>query len=235
MALDAPLVAVAWQRFLRWQFDPPPSVLVSAVLALTVWGVYLADRWLDAKRGRLDADRHRFAARHPRAVAMAAALAFAAAAVGGWFLPREIPAAGVLVAAGVAAYLALVHVLGAGRDGLKELLVGVGFASGVAVPLMAAPVPAAAWLPSAVGFGLLCWLNCRLIDRWESATPVGPSDYLLAAAVAVVGVLTPARVAGALLVAVALLLAVHVGLAARPRVARVLADLVLLTPLAFGV
>ena len=51
LALDAPTVAVVWQRFLGWAFDSPVPAVASVVLGLTVWSIYLADRWWTPEAG----------------------------------------------------------------------------------------------------------------------------------------------------------------------------------------
>ena len=89
-------------------------------------------------------------------------------------------------------YFALVHRPKAGVAAGKELLVGVLFAAGVAVPLLASGVRPAAWLPAVAGFGCACWLNCRLIDRWEEGTAgAGVGEALIA--VAAIGLVAAIR------------------------------------------
>ncbi len=236
LALDAPLVAVVWQRFLASRFGGVVPVAASLALAAVVWCVYLADRRLDARRGEFDADRHRTAARFARPFAVAAVLAAAFAAAAAATLPTAYVTHGLAVGLGVAGYLAVVHGAGGRRTvgGTKELLVGVGFAAGVAVPLSTGAVPWPEWLPSASAFGGLCWLNCRLIDRWESARPRRIwAEVALGGALTVAATRLPAGVGLAVASSVGGLLAVHLACRGWPRAARVLADAVLLSPLAF--
>jgi len=231
LALDAPAVAAVWQRFLAARFDTVVPWCATVALAAIVWCVYLADRRLDARRGDLDADRHRIAVRFPRAFAglAIAGLVIAAAAVSR--LPASYFAVGTWVGVGVVAYLAAVHLAPAeARRGAKELLVGAAFAAGVTVPLAAAGPPPAQWVPSAVVFGALCWLNCRLIERWEGRR-AWPGDAFLGAAVVASAAALPTAVGLAAAGAGAGLLAVHLTCRRRPRAARVLADAVLLFPL----
>lgn len=233
LALDAPAVAVAWQRFLAGAFGVAVPPAASAVLALVVWGIYLADRRLDALRGESRRPRHAFAARRPGLVAGLAAVAFLTAVPFSISLPSAYLVAGTTVAACVLGYLALVHVANAARPGAKESLVGILFAAGVGVPLLASHPDPLAWLPAVAGFGLLCWLNCRLIDLWESET-TGPGERepVLGVGVVLCAAVGRPDVGLALALSVALLLLLHVF---RRRVgadaARALADLALLTPL----
>ncbi|QDU22588.1 hypothetical protein [Urbifossiella limnaea] len=233
-ALDAPAVAAVWQRFLADRFGVDVPWAATAALAAAVWAVYLADRRLDARRGDPRSDRHRVAARSPRLFAAGAGLAAALALAFATQLPESYVLFGAGVGGGVAAYLAVVHAAagGLGRlPGAKEFLVGVGFAAGVAVPLMAEGSPAA-WPPAVAAFAALCWLNCRLIDRWESGARPTRADALLAAGVLVAATWPPPVVGGAVGAAVGALVVVHVAAGSAPRAARVLADVVLLTPLA---
>ncbi len=238
VALDAPLVAVVWQRFLAARAGVHLPWAATAALAAAVWCVYLADRWLDARRGALDADRHRAAARRPRAFAAGAVLAGGLAAVAAVELPTPYLSTGLAVGLGVAAYLVLVHALAGGLRavrGAKEFLVGVGFAAAVAIPLAAEAAPAG-WLPGVVAFGGACWLNCRLIDRWESSAPGGTdrpwADGLLGGLLLAASFALPAAVGLAVAGATLGFLAVHLTCRRHPRAARALVDAVLLTPLA---
>jgi len=124
LALDAPLVAVVWQRFLANQSAVVVAWTASVALAATVWCIYLADRWLDARRGAVDADRHRIAARWPMAFGILFVVAASTAAVFAIQLPIAYTECGVVVGFGVGVYLALVHI-GVLRavNGAKEFLV----------------------------------------------------------------------------------------------------------------
>ncbi len=235
LALDAPFVAVVWQRFLASRFDVPLYFPISVTLALVVWSIYLLDRSWDARRGESRTERHRWAGEHRALLRGLVAVATLTVLVAIGFLPMRVVETGAIVAAGIAGYLALVHLLAPGtlaKTGFKELLVGIGFAAGVAVPLLASPAFRLDWLPAVVAFGVVCWLNCRLIDRWEYAKPGLGECWWLILAVTILSMATPAPVALALVGSLALLLSVHVAVRERPRVARVLADAVLILPLA---
>lgn len=235
LALDAPLVAVVWQRFLTGRFGIAVPVAASVALAAVVWAVYLADRTLDARRGALDADRHQLAARRPHAFLVAFAVAIGTATVAALRLPSAYSRAGLVVGGGVVGYLVLVHLAGGRKrlSGAKELLVGIGFAAGVGIPLAVGDPPVADWLPAVVAFAGLCWLNCRLIDHWESPGPPQSLRLDLALGVGLVAgsFALPSAVGLAVILAVGGLLLVHVCCRHRPRMARVLVDLALLTPL----
>lgn len=243
LSLDAPAVAVTWQVFLASAAGVAVPLAAAVVLALVVWAVYLADRGLDARRGANGSDRHRAAGRNPVAwVAAAGAALVSAVAVASVALPRAYLNAGFGVAAATAAYFAAVHVARATRlldRGVKEAVVGAVFAAGAALPLVAEEVPCPQWLPGTVAFAALCWLNCALISRWEDGVERGPPAWvpLAAGVVAVATALgAPLTVAGAVIGSVAALAALavlHSHLSVRA--ARVLADVVLLSPLVAAV
>lgn len=234
LALDAPVVAVVWQRFLAGAFGVTVPAAASAVLGLVVWAIYLLDRRFDAARPGSAQPRHIFARRNPSRVTALAVIAFGAAALIATALPRAYLEVGAVVAGLVAGYFGLVHLTGAALSLAKEALVGVLFAAGVSVPLLASHVPLVLWLPAATGFGLLCWLNCVLIERWEcGARGRGVVPAALGVAVVLCGATSPTAVHVALGAAAALLALLHaVRLRTGTRLARVLADVALLTPLA---
>lgn len=239
LALDAPAVAVTWQMFLASRAGVALPLTVSVVLGLVVWGVYLADRGLDARNGADALDRHRIAGHNPIVWATAAvAVLLCAAVLALVALPRTHLSIGFLVAAATTAYFATIHLLRAkwvlDRGG-KEAAVGAVFAAGVAVPLIAGAVPLADWFPGVVAFAALCWLNCALISVWEEGVVSGPPLWVPGVAgicclIAAHGA-EPA-VAAAVVASASALVAMHL---ARARVSvrakRVLADVVLLTPL----
>lgn len=241
LALDAPAVAVVWQQFLAAGagVSVPPAAAV--VLGLLVWGVYLADRVFDARRGILTADRHRFAARHQRAFAVMVTIAIAAAAGLAIELPERYLDIGAITSLALAGYFAAVHRgLNDLLPGAKEAAVGLVFGVGVAIPLIADASPGTfEWLPGVVAFAGLCWLNCVLVSRWEEPPAAAPPWWtvLTAAGLAVgAAIIDGPPTCAPVLVSTGLLGGLHVAggkLSQRSR--RVLADAVLLTPPIFGV
>lgn len=236
LALDAPIVAVVWQGFLARVFSVPLPLAAQSGLFVAVWLVYLVDRLLDARRlGAEAADRHRFAARHFRWLTVLAVVVFAVGVVSAAVLPVQYLLVGLAVVVVVVAYLGAVHFMPAGwvRHGAKELLVGVVFALGVGLPLFVV-LPQGQWWAALLAFGLLCWWNCRLIDRWEVQPSAGRTvGRLIGMAAVVVSAFSSWPVVVVTAATAGLLLAVDLMV---PRIgvraARVLADAVLLTPLA---
>lgn len=239
LSLDAPAVAVVWQLFLAAEANVDVPLAAVVVLGLVVWGVYLADRSLDAARGCVDSDRHQFAAKHPALQFGLGGCAFLAAGILAFVaLPHDYLTTGAAVATVTGAYLLAVH---AGRRwlgaGAKELSVGVVFAAGVSVPLAADATAGGAWLPGVTAFAGLCALNCLLIARWEEPIATASRWAFALAGLAVCAALAAAPdVMLAVALSAAALALLHVGRRAMSvRAARVLADVALLSPLLVAV
>lgn len=188
-SLDAPTVAVVWSLAFAWAVHIRLPLWLVAVLALTTWAIYIADRLLDARKAlRFDCvsilrDRHFFHWRHRRWFAPLSFFAVIGAAilVASRMAHASLPS-GTVIAVAAFGYFARVH----SSSGLaqptprprriahnlilsKELLVGVLFTAGCLLP---------AWMRSAerpwplalaaVFFAALAWLNCHAIEHWES-------------------------------------------------------------------
>jgi hypothetical protein len=178
-SLDAPTVALIWSVAFAWVIHVYLPWWLLLLLSLGVWAVYVADRLLDARTSMHSSaperlrERHIFHWHHRRILAPAAvACGFVAA----WIVFQRMPSTtkehDSLLAAASVLYFTRVHT---GRKFLpmlsKELLVGVLFTFGCALPAFSrAHFSGAEWpLLIAIGsFALLAWLNCYAIDRWES-------------------------------------------------------------------
>ena len=254
-------MAVVWSLGFAWVGGVRLPAWVPALLALTVWAVYVADRVLDARAGlrspnnNILRERHFFHWRYRRILLP---LAGAAACAVVWlilnFMPVVARERNSMLAAAALVYFMRVH---AGqrpapvlpRIFSKELLVGLLFTCGCALPALArAPI----WpVMAPVGlFAVLAWLNCRAIDAWEGGGASAPLDpFSIAASAGAIGVAGLA-IAGVLLMwqpraaamiaagaASALLLALLDGLRGRLAAVtlRAMADLVLLTPAVIAV
>jgi hypothetical protein len=258
LSIDAPIVAVLWQLLLarvagiRLGWAPP------AVLAVSVWLAYAADRWIEG--WRLDAEvirtpRHHFYKKHRRSVAALWIVALIAdIAIAFTRLDARDLAAGFLLIAAVAAYLLshqLVHRHRAWRLP-KELCVAALIAAGAVVFVTETPQPGALMLPLAL-FALLCFTNCALISVWErdvdrahgqTSLALGESNHenlirqlplmiaVLAAAAAISGAgATRDAAVSASVSGILLALVDRLERRAGRQPARVLADIALMTPL----
>jgi hypothetical protein len=240
LSLDAPIVALLWQILFVRCFHGSLGMLPAALLAVAVWLVYVADRTLDAWRGSIEQPRHEFYRRHWRAVLPVWIIALGA---GGWLawsrLPPPLFVEGAVVASGTGLYLAVVH-LAPGlmrRAGSKESAVAVLF--GLGASLAAWPgVQTTSDVLAILLFSGLCWMNCTAIDDWERGRELRPSIIAAAALVALIAagllrdhrpILGAAETTGAL----GLVLLDRLRPRYSPEALRVLADVVLLTPILF--
>lgn len=259
LSIDAPVVAVSWQLLLARVAGVELGWPAPAVLALSVWLAYVADRWIEG--WRLDADvmrtpRHHFYQRYrwPMAFAWLAAfvvdvmIAFAR-------LSRADLIGGFVLIAAVAAYLLSHQHMHRHQSwrAPKELCVAALLTGGVFVFLTQTPRISALTSP-VVLFALLCFTNCALISVWESDVDRAHGQTSLALddvgnarlirqlpwMIAVLAVVAAVTSAGAGMQAElaagasGLLLAVvdRIERAAGWQPARVLADLALMTPVA---
>ncbi len=177
-SLDAPLVALVWQRWWARAADTqlPPSREI--VLGLGVWLIYLVDRLADTT-GK-DRHEHR-TARHlfsgarrqllrPLVMLIAVVLMVATPR---WLTGTEFRAGMVLLAFAVG-YFWLIHCWpGRGWAAFlpKEAVVGGMFAAGSTffVVCRSSAFSLAIWLCLAL-FAAVCFLNCALITKWERNT-----------------------------------------------------------------
>ena len=184
-SLDAPSVAIAWSLGFAWAMGGHLAAWVPAMQVLMVWAVYVCDRLLDARRAMGAGELHRLRERHffhwrHRRVLLPLAMGAGCAACGliFAFMPDAARERNSLLAAACLAYFARVHSGGRMRPFLpaiftKELLVGVLFTAGCALPVFGSlwALHRASFRPLlcvTAFFALLAWLNCHAIDAWES-------------------------------------------------------------------
>jgi hypothetical protein len=175
LSIDAPTVAAVWALL----FAHADGVRLSAAelidLSLIVWLIYMGDRLLDGWRvTNLAAlqERHRFCARHRRALAFLGVLAAAGILwlTGAHMAPPEAKA-GLKLGVIVGAYIAGIHLARGvvARVAPKEMAVGILFAAGTTLPVWSrtAGLPWDVWV-SVILFALLCAVNCLCIESWEN-------------------------------------------------------------------
>ena len=265
-SLDAPTVAATWcAAFLGAVGTTHGQALWSpiAFLSLSTWLCYVGDRVLDARSAPAPSlrARHRFYGTlwRDRRAALVATMALAGISsglLGLKALSLQLLAEYAALTALSVIYFGWVH-SGAERSArfvAKELVVGVIFAVGCALPAWTASALPHALLPAAALFGALCWLNCVAIERWETHGALSQQTHpstrwagrhltALLSVGAVASVLLnvharahgSAQILGPCLAAAFALLAVlerlHLRLSAEAL--RILADVALLTPLAW--
>lgn len=260
LSLDAPAVVVLWQWMLASVARVELRWFHAFVLGASVWLAYGADRWFEAWRlppECVQTTRHRFYQRRRwqcAAVWMLGLVADLAVAIPR--LNRREIAAGLMLLAPVLGYLLshqLVHRHHRWRPP-KEICVAMLLGGGAAVFVAAQPAAVLKPLVSPlILFTALCFVNVALISAWEhevdltqgqtslahqfpgGATFGRLSPWIIAlVSVAMALVATGAAHTAILCVAGSSLLLVLVDRSETQlgcRMARVLADLVLLTPL----
>jgi hypothetical protein len=233
LSLDAPIVALVWQDLAARSFGNPLHLPARVVLLLTVWAIYLADRLLDIRSSRRlpETARHGFSRRHRRALsALLAAVLLADALLAVVELRRAVFLDGLMVAGGVAAYLALFPLRPSGWQ--KQVFAAALFSLGVLLVSGVWLGPRPLLWPGAL-FAGLCLCNLILIELWEDGRD-RRLLWLAPAAVAALATVRPAPWESAIALA-GVLLAALAAAGARLSVPakRVLADAVLLTPLLF--
>jgi hypothetical protein len=177
LSLDAPLVAVLWQLLFAKALRVPLPSVVTFVTALVIWLIYVADRILDSYRSRAsdqEALRHRFYRTHGLAflapfltvLLVTARMAYADLGFKTW---RD----GLLLAAIVGGYFAIVHLLGsrAQRWFPKEMAVAILFGIGTFMPVSVRvqQLHSRFLLPFLL-FLLVLWMNTLLIEYSEWVT-----------------------------------------------------------------
>lgn len=257
LSLDAPAVSVCWQVLLARVAGVDLDASHVAVLGLTVWLAYAADRWIEGWRLHwrdIRTLRHHFYQRRRWPVAVVWVLV-AAIDVGVAFTAlawRDL-ATGALLLIPVLLYL-LSHQLVHRHHRFrlpKELVVAVLLTGGVCVFLVPA-TNAGPLASSAALFALLCFTNCALISAWERevdlahgqtsmaidaaghgwAIPQLPWVTAVVALATLTGAAGPARLAAGCALVSAILLGLIDALEHRMgwKAARVWADAALLTP-----
>lgn len=174
LSLDAPAVAVAWQWLVARSAGDTLAWHHHVVLGVSVWLAYSADRWIEGWRlpaDQMQTQRHLFYLQH-RWTTFVGWVTMLVAAVGlavHTLSLRELQS-GLLVLLPVLLYL-LSHQLVHRHHPLrvpKEMCVALLFAAGVVCFTLARIPNAWSQVAAPLGlFGLLCFTDCALISLWE--------------------------------------------------------------------
>jgi len=258
--LDAPAVALLWQWLLARSAGATLHAHHAFILGASIWLSYAADRWIEGWRlTKVFTQRHLFYQRRRWPVA-ATWLAVLVGDVGVAVLCLTAAEfrAGLLLLAFVVTYLIshqLIH-RNRGWRAPKEVCVALLLGGGVALfPISQSPSPCWPLIPSLILFMMLCFVNCVLISAWEceidemqGQTSIalqfrGGVAFSTAAPWVLAGIAAafsatkagaPSRPAACCAVASSVCLGLVNALEPRigPRLARVLADVALMTPAA---
>ena len=169
LSLDAPLIAALWQELMFAQtFGVALGWPYALLLYSAVWLIYSADRWLDGRTLGEGArtQRHLFYARHRGTVLwcwLSVGVGTLAASV--VLLTWRQLLGGALVGLLLLGYLLRRH-RGDRTTHPKELQIAVIFALGVVFLPLLSGVSAPLLFGGGL-FGVLIFLNCAYIARWE--------------------------------------------------------------------
>lgn len=175
LSLDAPLVAVVWERWWANAVDVHLPGGCELILGLGVWTVYIADRLADTAPLASDehkTTRHAFYRQWHQAMRLTVAAVFAGLV---WLAPSLLPVrqllAGLCLLSLMGAYFWSIH-RQATRDWPrfvpKEAVVGGMFAVGTGFFVLAHwRQVSLALLIALPMFAALCFFNCALITNWE--------------------------------------------------------------------
>ena len=170
LSLDAPVVALVWQDFLARCYPATLLLTGRAVLGLTVWAIYLADRLLDIRHpaSAEESIRLEFYRRHrPLARTLFAAVAGIDVIVTGLWLRPAVFANGLALSAGVVVYLGAFPFTGWSATAWKKPIAALLFTAGVFLIAWTGSGSHSAELAlPAVGFCALCLGNLLMTERW---------------------------------------------------------------------
>ena len=168
LSLDAPLIALVWQDFLARCYPTALQPTGRGVLGLTVWAIYLADRLLDVRcpAPASESIRQQFYRRHRT---FAQTLFFVVMSVDLlatclWLRPAVFDN-GLLLTAGVVAYLALFPLTRWGASAWKKPIAALLSTSGtflIAWTGAGHPLTQLVW--PAAAFCALCLSNLLIVD-----------------------------------------------------------------------
>lgn len=171
LSLDAPLVALGWQALLARASDSPVGWHHRAIVFLSVWLGYAADRWLDTTCIRtLNTERHRFTSRNALRLLGLWTLVLATALLLSYqnLSPAELHR-GYLLTAGALAYSLFAQ---RARQlpyygTIKALFVALLVSASSALFLQTAFFQSPAGVASFALVALLFFSNCLCIRAWE--------------------------------------------------------------------
>jgi hypothetical protein len=171
LSLDAPLVALVWQDFAADRFNSPLRPAGRWALGLTVWAIYLADRLIDIRHPAPENEtvRHGFYREHHRfAHALLTIVILVDVSISLIWLRPAVLANGLFLGVAVALYLVGFAVLLMGGSWIKRPAAAILFTTGVL--LVAFTTAGDKWdvlVWPAISFFLLCLGNLVLIENWE--------------------------------------------------------------------
>ncbi len=171
LSLDAPIIALVWQDFLTRCYPTTLLPTGRAVLGLTVWGIYLADRLLDIRHPASASEtiRHQFYREHRTfAQSLFAIVVCVDVALTILWLRPAVLDNGLILSGGVVLYLCAFPFTGWSANAWKKPLAALIFTAGIfLIAWTSAGRQIGAFALPAAAFCALCLVNLVAIERWS--------------------------------------------------------------------
>lgn len=130
LSLDITIGAIVLLFFISRIHEIEPSVHVYIALAIAIWSIYTLDHLRDARGpSGYRSGRHQYHRDNFERIVLVQIVALAAGVINMFFLPRSIIQAGLIVAGLSGIYLIMQSSLA--KVGLKEVVIAVGYATGI--------------------------------------------------------------------------------------------------------
>ncbi|MGI8957036.1 MAG: hypothetical protein ACR2II_09005 [Chthoniobacterales bacterium] len=187
LCLDAPIVALSWQWLFAHSFGAQLNLSLRALLFLTAWLIYLADRFADTIKLPLESPislRHRFCREHMVGWWIAVVVIFCLdVGLALRTLDLQMLFLGGTLALLCFIYLLVNHSLGGKWRPfpMKEKAIGLLFAAGTTLGVIGQlPGLTISFGVAVILFAVLCTFNCLSIAHWERDLDVaqGKASFL---------------------------------------------------------
>lgn len=174
-SIDAPVIALVWQDFLARCYPTTLHLTGRAVLFLTVWAIYLADRLLDIRHPAPAGEsvRHQFYRQHRVfAQTLFVLVVVVDLLVTRLWLRPAVFDNGLVLTGGVVMYLGAFPFTGWSATAWKKPLAALLFTAGTfLIAWTGAGHPAIRLIWPAAAFCALCLGNLLMIERWSREAP----------------------------------------------------------------
>lgn len=180
ISLDVVLIALAWEEVFARAVHTNLQWEERAVLAISIWMVYVADHWVDIMVDAHDIDasnkapRHHFVRSHTLWLGCFFILALLMNVCLLKYLSKNLVIAGIFLACGTAGYLMLNYLFVRRGHWLKgrEIIISIVFSIGCGlVAIVQVHQTGLLWLWIMV-FSIIAFINCTLIARMERKIPI---------------------------------------------------------------
>tara|TARA_Y100000758_G_scaffold278868_1_gene224990 strand:- start:152 stop:997 length:846 start_codon:yes stop_codon:yes gene_type:complete len=184
LSLDAPLVALVWQELWAHCLEVEISWVHRALLVLATWLAYSGDRLLDVRHlyGPIDSPRHKFTRDQSSLISKLWIAAFISAIVLTLHLSLNEIIGGFVLLLVIGGYFILHHCcrIRGYVGSVKEVMAGVVFAAGTIFFVVIQAQYTPALILAFIVWASLCVLNCLIIACWDRERDAAMGQYSLA-------------------------------------------------------